>query len=451
MRFLCLLILSMIALVQPNYAADKNPNNFELEAVVVATVADGWHIIKALKGDLNEDGIDDQVLVVEADEKSKHTVTKHKFLIEPPYWSVDSKEEWHSEEADRALMVFWGQENGHSVLGFVNGDWIDRVDFGGWSGDPFAKIWLEYGAIVIKSYELQPYDYHTIIRIKYLHDKWQIIGYTDMDVQTMPMKVTHVDRNLVTNKVKIRIYKDSEFFKEYWDKGGDDRPIFLDNHFDVYRTGRILAEADKVKLSPEIINQIPKDWHVFDRVAGDLNKDGKIDYVVVVENDQAELHYLEAIEFSDEPPYMNSQQTENWDSMAKDRRFMVFFTQADGTFEHVFSNGNWLGRADFGGTFGDSHAGIRVNNGSIVLLTAGGSRIRWSEAIRIRYEDKKWRMVGYTTESLDAFTIDRTKHDRNLLSYKIQITNYKSDNLVKEVWDEIKDKTKIYLVDMPFN
>lgn len=451
MRFLSLLTLLIIAWVQPVFAADKNPKNFKLEAVVVATVADGWHIIEALKGDLNEDGIDDQVLVVEADEKSEHTVTKHKFLTEPPYWSFDLKESWQSEEAARALMVFWGQKKGHSVLCFVNGDWIDRVDFGGWSGDPFARIWLEYGAIAIRSYELQPYDYHTIIRIKYLHDKWQIIGYTDMDVQTMPMKVTHVDRNLVTNKVKVRIYKDSEFFKEYWDEGGDDRPIFLDNGFDAYRTGKILADADKVKLSPEILSQIPKGWHVFDQAVGDLNKDGRKDYVVVVENNQAELHYLEAIAFLDEPPYMNSSQSENWDSQAADRRFMVFFSQADDTFRHVFSNGDWLGRADFGGAFGDSHAGIRINNGSIVVLTAGASNTRWSEAIRIRHENEKWRIIGYTNENLDPFTIDRTKYDRNLLSYKIQMTEYKSDKLVKEVWDEIKDKTKIYLKNTSFD
>lgn len=202
-----------------------------------------------------------------------------------------------------------------------------------------------------------------------------------------------------------------------------------------------------LKASPEILNQIAEGWHLKAIIKGDLNKDGLEDFVALVEENVETVHYLFQFEMPDEAPYIKSGFEENWDSQSANREFMVFFAKQDGGFEHVFSNGNWLGRTDFGGTMGDSHDAFYIDRGSIIVGTYGGSRWTWSTSVRIRYQENKWRMIGYTNENLDRIKIDWGKYDRNLLTYKIHIVEAKADEVFRDEWHEIKDKVKIYLVD----
>lgn len=452
MQILKLMIAMLMAICASQvWAADKNPKNLHIEPQTLVHVEAGWHIIAEAKGDLNKDGVQDYILVVEADDESLHTVTKTRFTTEPPYWSQGDKEQWESQAAQRKFMVFFGQKSSRINLVFSNGDWIDRVDFGGWYGDPFNRLWIDNGSILISTYGQAPYGYTTTIRIRFQEDKWRIIGYTDMDIVKIPMKITHFDRNLLTHKVKIKLYEDGEFIKEYWDEIANHNPIYLANEADLNRAAFIENQPAPIELSADILLQIAKGWHVIDQAKGDLNQDGRTDMVIIAQKDIAELHYVHQVELLNQAPYLRANNIENWDSMAADRKFMVFFAQNNGSYKHVFSNGDWVGRADFGGMLGDSHDGIKVDNGSIVVSTYGGARTRWSNDTRIRFEGGKWRIIGYSNLSLDPFTIDWSEHDRNLLSYKIKITEYKNDILVSEIWDDIEDKTKLYLENSPLD
>ncbi|MGL1921010.1 MAG: hypothetical protein OCD03_08280 [Hyphomicrobiales bacterium] len=201
----------------------------------------------------------------------------------------------------------------------------------------------------------------------------------------------------------------------------------------------------KLQASPEMLSKIPDGWHIKDLITGDLNKDGMPDYVALVEENIETNHFLYQFSMPDVPPYIKSDVEENWDSQSANRKFMVFFTDVDSGLKHVFSNGDWLGRSDFGGTMGDSHDAFYIERGSLVLGTYGGSRWTWAAKIRIRYQENKWRMIGYTNEHLDRIKIDWGRYDRNLLTYKIHIVEAKADEVFKDNWDEITDKTKIYL------
>ena len=132
---------------------------------------------------------------------------------------------------------------------------------------------------------------------------------------------------------------------------------------------------------------------------------------------------------------------------------MVFFTQQGGSLKHVFSHRDWVGRVDFGGVYGDSYGGIEVDNGSILLSAYGGSREQWHWNMRVRHQENRWRVIGFSNGSFDRLpvdgqeTLDWDSYDRNLLTYKIHVKVEKSGKMVKDEWHDLADKTKIYLID----
>lgn len=210
---------------------------------------------------------------------------------------------------------------------------------------------------------------------------------------------------------------------------------------------------EKLAIKPELLAQIAGSWHLNDIAKGDLNQDGIDDYVLVVEADQAHRNFTRRFYYFSQPPYIDAQKANDWESEAADREFMVFLAQKNGEFEHVFSHGDWVGRADFGGVNGDSYGGIEIDNGSILLSAYGGSREQWHWNMRIRYQSGRWRVIGFSDGSFDRLppegqeTLDWDEYDRNLLTYKIHIKQEKAGLLVKDEWHDIADKTKIYLID----
>lgn len=202
-----------------------------------------------------------------------------------------------------------------------------------------------------------------------------------------------------------------------------------------------------IDLPTDVTDQIPDDWHIFAAAKGNLNEDSSPDYVVLIEKNQAEYHSVSRFTLSYDAPYIAQSVTDEWDSEAAPRKLLVFGGLNDGTFVHVFSNNDWVERGDFGGMFGDSFDGLEINRGSILLKAFGGSREKWYHIIRIRYENRKWRVIGYTDGYYDGLTTDALDVDRNLLTYKVKITKFKGGDKTVEYWDVIQDKTKIYLTD----
>lgn len=210
---------------------------------------------------------------------------------------------------------------------------------------------------------------------------------------------------------------------------------------------------NKLAVAPELLAQIPNNWHLKDLAKGDLNQDGIDDYVAVVEADFVRENFVRRFYYFSQAPYIDSQKVDDMLSTTAQRELMVFFGQKDGGLEHVFSHRDWVGRADHGGMYGDSYGGVEVDNGAVLLHSYGGSRTGWHWTMRVRYQQARWRVIGFSDGSVDRLppdgqeTLDWDETDRNLLTYKVHIKQEKAGQLVRDEWHDIVDKTAIYLSD----
>jgi hypothetical protein len=153
-----------------------------------------------------------------------------------------------------------------------------------------------------------------------------------------------------------------------------------------------------------------KGWRVMDSARGDLNRDGIDDAVVVIE----------APESVTEPA--NSCTPEKDYSDAPVRRLIVAFADGRGGFIRTADEPRVLLRADEGGAMGDPEQGVFIERGSIVLMFFGGSRSRWSQTLRFRYDDEDWLMTGATETEIDSVFNSIVRYDYNALTGKVQVT-----------------------------
>lgn len=194
-----------------------------------------------------------------------------------------------------------------------------------------------------------------------------------------------------------------------------------------------------------LAQEVPKGWHVFDVVSGDLNQDEITDYIIVIEKDTAEPHKLQRLFPLDIPPYINSHEMEIWESKAAPRKMWVFDGQADGTFIQTLSHSDWIERGDFNEGIGDTYDSIRIDGDAIWIFSHGGSRVAWQRELRIRHEADGWRMLQLNEYVYDNDTSKSESYRRNLVDYKIQIQREENNSETEKYTDEISDKTKIYL------
>lgn len=209
-------------------------------------------------------------------------------------------------------------------------------------------------------------------------------------------------------------------------------------------TTNILAVTTD-NLPANIEKTIPSGWHVFDVASGDLNQDEQTDYAIIIEKDTAEPHMVVRFFSFNLPPYINSHALDEYESSAAPRKILVYFGASDGSYTHTLTHSDWVERADFGGMLGDSYDGLKVENGAVVLNAFGGSREKWRRTVRVRHEAAGWRMIGLSEYWVDGMTLKSEFLDRNLLTYKIHIERHDQGTEMENYWDEIADKTKIYL------
>lgn len=153
-----------------------------------------------------------------------------------------------------------------------------------------------------------------------------------------------------------------------------------------------------------------KGWRLIDSASGDLNRDGIDDAVAAIE----------APEGVTEPA--NSCSAEKDTSDAPVRRLIVAFADGNGRFTRMADEPRVLLRADEGGAMGDPEQGVFVERGSIVLMFFGGSRSRWSQTLRFRFDDGDWRMSGATETQIDSVYNSIIQYDYNALTGKVQVT-----------------------------
>ncbi|QZY53937.1 hypothetical protein [Crassaminicella profunda] len=150
----------------------------------------------------------------------------------------------------------------------------------------------------------------------------------------------------------------------------------------------------------DITSFIPKGWHILEKsdgqlasAEGDLNKDGIIDKVVVIE----ETNQME---------------------YAPSRNLLIAFGNEDGTYTLSIKAEKAILLRNEGGPFGDPFDEIIIDRGSIMLKFFGGSSERWYLKYRFRYQNNGWYLIGATEGGFVDVNDDmlNEEEDYNLLT-----------------------------------
>ncbi|MFC3846705.1 hypothetical protein [Paenibacillus sp. PFR10] len=152
------------------------------------------------------------------------------------------------------------------------------------------------------------------------------------------------------------------------------------------------------KLTKDLKSLIPTGWYYLEKskdkpaiAEGDLNKDGIPDIAAVIEK------------------------TETTD-VDSPRSLMIAFGTGNGNYTLSILADHVVLRGKEGGTFGDPFDDIIIDRGSIVLSDFGGSRWKWSDKYRFRFQNNDWYLIGLTKTSYDGATAATDEDDYNLLT-----------------------------------
>lgn len=95
------------------------------------------------------------------------------------------------------------------------------------------------------------------------------------------------------------------------------------------------------------------------------------------------------------------------------KRQLVVYTGEGADLDAWYTADDVILSTKHGGMTGDPLKGVRIENGTIVIGHAGGSREKWNYVHRFRWQDGDFQLIGVTVESDDPCT-KLTKLDYNL-------------------------------------
>ena len=125
---------------------------------------------------------------------------------------------------------------------------------------------------------------------------------------------------------------------------------------------------DSLAIATAMAKNSGPGYLILDTMTGDLNRDGYVDLLMVLEND-------EKFAATDEP-----------------RPLLVLIGTKDGEMKLVAENDSVVMCRECGGVFGDPYDGLAIKNGYFSVQAYGGSAWRWSKIVTFKYneEQKTW-------------------------------------------------------------
>jgi len=144
-------------------------------------------------------------------------------------------------------------------------------------------------------------------------------------------------------------------------------------------------------LPPEVRPFVAAGTRAIALERGDLNGDGRPDYVLVLERPDA-------------PPT-------NADAEGGQRTLLVLVRQAGGALKEAARNDKVVCCGTCGGMMGDPFQQLRVGPNSFTVSQYGGSGWRWSVEVRFAYSrrDDRWQLVRVEEQSFHASAPDKVK------------------------------------------
>lgn len=137
-----------------------------------------WILLKQAQGDLDKDSLPDLTVVLKS--------------------AAEDKDEGGGAETPRLLLILFGTKSGGYTLAASSGKAVLCKGCGGVFGDPFAKLGIERGALVIEHYGGSSERWGYTHRWRYQNGDFLLIGLTTRSDDTRTGASEVKDENLVT-------------------------------------------------------------------------------------------------------------------------------------------------------------------------------------------------------------------------------------------------------------
>ena len=138
-----------------------------------------WTSLKQAPGDLNTDSLPDLAVVLKS--------------------AAEDKDEGGGAETSRLLLILFGTKDGGYTLAASSAKAVLCKGCGGVFGDPFAKLGIERGALVIEHYGGSSERWGYTHRWRYQGGDFLLIGLTTRSDDTRTGALEVKDENLVTD------------------------------------------------------------------------------------------------------------------------------------------------------------------------------------------------------------------------------------------------------------
>jgi len=184
--------------------------------------------------------------------------------------------------------------------------------------------------------------------------------------------------------------------------------------------GCVVAAAQDVdvKVPAEVAPFVEAGTKAIAVESGDLNGDGRKDYVLVLhrtkpERDQSNLP-------------------------ANERPLLILIRGVDGKLSVAKRNEQIVNCSECGGAMGDPFQGVEVGRGTFTVSDYGGSAWRWSYEYKFNYStrDKTWQLVRVKEANFNSLDPNRTMKSRVYIpprDYgKIDIADFDPGNFLKK-------------------
>lgn len=147
----------------------------------------------------------------------------------------------------------------------------------------------------------------------------------------------------------------------------------------------VLAQGAELKIPAEVQPFIEKDMKPIALETGDLNGDGKMDFIMVLEK------------------ATTSSKEENTDE--SERPMLIIIRKADGKLTLSTRNDEVVYCRNCGGVYGDPFDSVKIGNKGFTVFNVGGSSDRWLENFQFNYSprDKTWQLVRAVFSSYNVF------------------------------------------------
>ncbi len=142
-------------------------------------------------------------------------------------------------------------------------------------------------------------------------------------------------------------------------------------------------------LSSLFAKHIPENYAILKSAYGDLNQDGILDVILVLNRIGEDTLVPVGIDYTPRP-------------------LMLFLKNADGNYTLARRNDNAVYCYDCGGIFGDPFYEVTIENGAFTIYHYGGSSWRWTRDLTFKYNknEQDWFLHREELTSFSVFEPD---------------------------------------------